>query len=867
MSESGKAIAVFAISAAAALIAYFGVLPQLLPGYQIDSDITQSEIVDKASETLHTYGYDVSELEPRSALTSSRRAIADFIHSRGRPELNEALASPDHLLPPFYSWEVNWIGPDEDRTQEAEISISISTDSDSDEDFSDPDIDVQFSPHGQLVSFGLSDIAEPAGLNPEVFANIHESPETPVYTFLEEHEPETITVLFDSTTDSETRIEEERLIIGKEDFIQVGSQIIETSYWERFDLEPDSISVDGNNSNTYHSNASLHFVNPDAIEGYQYELQLDLTAGGFPTDLSYEYNMAEPFEKASANYLEIFSGFGPVLIILIVLVLFFIRLNSRLMSPRIVFTDAIIFGLIMLLMGGSNLLAISSDFQFSPETFAISAGVIFITVFCTLAFIPFGATTESLSHESYPEKLYSLTLLRNGFILNPKVGRSLLYGISGGFGFLILVTLLLALDAYSLYPFDQEIPTGILLHDVLSGLVQISNGMLKAMFYTFFVIAPMSFFILAKIKNRYAGIALIITIALLVGGLVPESNHTLIDLAFRALSAAGLTYLILRFDVITLLTAIFSATIILNSKMEIMQPDLNLSSSLLIAITLLFPVIIGLVGVRKNTDDQYLPELRPEYLKKLAEEERIRQGHKLAREVHTSFLPQTLPQIPELDIAANCKPALDVGGDYYDFFKLSDNKLAVAIGDVSGKGIHAAFYMTLIKGYLQSLSRNGTGSAELLKSVHRLFRENARVGTFITLLYGIVDLNNNTFTFARAGHNPLLHFNNNTDELTAYQPDGCAIGMGSLNHFNQTVKEQCIPFESGDSLVLFTDGYPESTNPRNTQLGDEAFQKIIRDNRHHDAATMITNINKEVDQFRKTSRQDDDMTLVIVKRR
>lgn len=867
MSESKKTIGAFVILSAAALIAYFGVLPHIIPGQQIASGITKSEILDQSTETLLTHGYDVSELMSRSALTSDRRAVADFVHTRGRPELNERLRSPDQLIPPFYSWELKWSGTDQLQASETNISITITTDPKSREELNKADVETHFSPYGHLLSLNLSDVPEPTGLNPEVFSHLYQGPDTDITLFLEDHEPELITALIDSTTNAETRVEENRLIIGRSDLIQAGSKIIENTYWERFDLEVDSISVDNNNSNTYHSNVSLHFVTPDAVYGYMYEVRLDLTSGGFPTELSYEFEKTEPFEKAFADYLEFYSGIGPVLIVLIVLILFFIRLNNRLISPRIVFTDAIIFGLILLLLAASNLLAISTDLQFTPQVFAVSAGVILLAAFAALAFIPFGATTESWSHESFPEKMYTLTLLRNGFLINPQVGRALLNGISGGFAFLLLVTLLLLLDSHSLYRFDQELPTGILLFDFLSGLTQIGNGMIRAMFFTFFVIAPMSFFILAKIKNIYFGIALIILITLLVGGLVPESNHTLIDLGFRALSAAGLTYLILRFDVITLLTAIFSATLILNSKMEILTPDLNLPSALLIAGSLLIPAVIGLIGLRTNTDDQHLPDLRPEYLKKLAEEERILQGHKLAREVHQSFLPQSLPQFEELDLAARCTPAQEVGGDYYDFFKLTDNRLAVVVGDVSGKGIHAAFYMTLIKGYLQSLADDPLTPKELVTKTHRLFLENSRPGTFVTMIYGIIDLKADTFTFVRAGHNPLIHLQTHSENPIFHRPDGLAIGMGTPEQFERNLQEVTLPLYSGDVLLLYTDGCTESKNVHDEILGEEAFLNMSKKYSKHSASQMIEHLSEEIHRFSGNRKINDDLTLVAIRKR
>ncbi|MDZ7695106.1 MAG: PP2C family serine/threonine-protein phosphatase [Balneolaceae bacterium] len=128
-------------------------------------------------------------------------------------------------------------------------------------------------------------------------------------------------------------------------------------------------------------------------------------------------------------------------------------------------------------------------------------------------------------------------------------------------------------------------------------------------------------------------------------------------------------------------------------------------------------------------------------------------------------------------MAAICKPAYETGGDYYDFIQLDDHRIAVAIGDVSGKGIQAAFYMTFTKGILHTLCRETESPAEVLKKANRLFYENARRGTFISLIYGIVDLRKKTFRFARAGHNPILHYAAQSQTMDLLQPSGIGLGL------------------------------------------------------------------------------------------
>lgn len=860
-----KSVFAFVLLTGLGLLTYFILLPGEAPVRHMAPGINQKEIEPHAIEALQDLGYDVSQLQNRTQFSSAHNPLKELVHTRGRSEVNRRLGDTDQTTPPLFYWRTVWQYSADTGIDDANVSITITSGPETELD-TDANVAAHFTSFGDLISLELSEVPYPAGINPEIFTALFAESEelSPIF---DQDDPEIIQTRFDITAGQSSHIDDETLIITRDDAYRIGDELLNQTHWQTLNLQPDTLAA-APDPEAPNRLSTITYTSDELVGDHTYTVDLTFTSGGYLTGLDVDYELVESWEKPFGGALDLYRTIFIVLVIIGVLVLFVIRLNNQLIGFRLVLTDAIIFGFLLLVLIGSGILSQIADIsEFNVQFLMALFGILLMSAITTFGFIPFGATTESLSHDAHPEKLHSLTLLRNGFVFNQKTGLSLLNGVSAGFAIFLAAALLYLLDDFAVFDFSDNIPVDSQTSPVFSGISQMSNGMLRAMFYTFFIIAPAAFFIFAKSKNKILSFVFVVIISGVVGGITPETSHGFKELAYALGIAIVIAVIITRLDVVSLLAGLLVGFLLINSQLNVLPPATYLPA---VVVGWTFPVLLTLValpGLRKAPEDEFYPDFQPDYLKKLAEEERIRQGHKLAREVHTSFLPQSLPQLPELDIAANCKPALDVGGDYYDFFKLSDNKLAVAIGDVSGKGIHAAFYMTLIKGYLQSLSRNGTGSAELLKSVHQLFRENARVGTFITLLYGIVDLKNNTFTFARAGHNPLLRLDGSTDQLSVYQPDGCAIGVGSLSHFNQTLNEQSIPFKPGDSLILFTDGYPETTNTRHAQLGDEAFQKIIRDNRHHDAATMIANINKEVEQFRSTSRQDDDMTLVVIKRR
>ncbi|NIT56340.1 MAG: SpoIIE family protein phosphatase, partial [Aliifodinibius sp.] len=217
-----------------------------------------------------------------------------------------------------------------------------------------------------------------------------------------------------------------------------------------------------------------------------------------------------------------------------------------------------------------------------------------------------------------------------------------------------------------------------------------------------------------------------------------------------------------------------------------------------------------------------------------------------------------------MDLAAVCKPAYETGGDYYDFVQLDDHRIAVTIGDVSGKGIQAAFYMTFIKGILHSLCREIDSPAEILKKVNRLFYDNAQRGTFISLVYGIIDLKEKTFRFARAGHNPILRVAGDTKKLEELKPAGIGIGL-SKDNFDEHLEEVELSIEDNNVLVLYTDGIVEALSESQNFYGTNRLNEMIKSNVHKSASDMLNLLAEDVESFIGKAKQHDDMTIMVMK--
>jgi len=294
------------------------------------------------------------------------------------------------------------------------------------------------------------------------------------------------------------------------------------------------------------------------------------------------------------------------------------------------------------------------------------------------------------------------------------------------------------------------------------------------------------------------------------------------------------------------------------------SPDISVFYvSLLLTFAL---ILLGVFGFYNGEPVEELPEYVPEYINELKKDERIKQELQIARAVQQSFLPTKMPNGHGFEIAAVCNPALETGGDYFDFIEMDKNQLAVTIGDVSGKGIEAAFYMTFTKGVLHALSEDILSTSEMLTRINNLFLKNAKKGTFISLIFGIIDFNESTFRFSRGGHNPLLLFSSRTGKLKEYRPSGMGLGMANEELFRKQIKEITIQLSRGDILVLFTDGVVEATDARGRFYGDERLHSIIKRSSKLSADKILKALSDDLLRFGQGSEPHDDMTTIVIKK-
>jgi phosphoserine phosphatase RsbU/P len=282
--------------------------------------------------------------------------------------------------------------------------------------------------------------------------------------------------------------------------------------------------------------------------------------------------------------------------------------------------------------------------------------------------------------------------------------------------------------------------------------------------------------------------------------------------------------------------------------------------------------------IKVNTKDQ-LGELAQSFnlmtgsieglLQTAAEKKRLEEELRIARQIQMSLLPRGPLSIPGLAITALCVPAREVGGDYYDFFPLSRDRLGVLIADVSGKGTSAALYMAELKGVVLALSQRYDSPRELLIEVNRIISENLDSRSFITVTYAVIDLRARLMTYCRAGHTPVVFLPAGGGQgARVLTPSGLVLGLridGAAEKFAELLEEDRVHLGTGDVIVLYTDGITEAMNATSDLFGDSRLSQIVEEHGHLNSAELRERILREIEAFVGGADQHDDMTMVLLK--
>ncbi len=243
---------------------------------------------------------------------------------------------------------------------------------------------------------------------------------------------------------------------------------------------------------------------------------------------------------------------------------------------------------------------------------------------------------------------------------------------------------------------------------------------------------------------------------------------------------------------------------------------------------------------------------------------RIQQELNVAAEVQQSILPRNFSIVPEgsnIEIFAEMIPAKDVGGDFYDFFIIDDNRIAFAIGDVSGKGMPAALFMAVSRTFIKAIALKGKSTSDCLNQVNYLLSQDNPRLMFVTLFYGVLNLRTKELEYCNCGHNPPCLIYENGEPV--FLESGENIVLGVKKDYEYLSNKMTLA--SGQSLVLYTDGITEAMDKESNLFEEERLLEYLQKNGKSSPQNIITGMIKTVRAFAGDEPQSDDITVMVIK--
>ena len=810
--KNKRAALLLAAAAIAGLIVFIALIPGYSLFYSIDSKLDRGQAIKMSREIAEKIGEKLPDNLSQNTTFRTDAVSLGYLNSEvGIPETN-TLVRTDSI--PLNFWDVTWFDASEQSTPGTKLEVQISA-------------------GGRLSRF------------------TRHIPDTAAGPSLQE--PEALTVFHDFWTSHGLSA-----LMG-----------VDPSSWKMRSSEP--IKLD------HRQDWSLTLVKDSvAFTGLKEELKVRLygdqivsaNLSFYPPD---QFTTAYTARGSPFIFLTFSSWIVIFVLFAIGLVLFLKRYNegeagigSALLVAGTYYVAALIAVLLSFPSVGTGVMIGDMNTFYKNLVMGAAFILLWFPLYAILTFSSWGIG-ESSARAIWPEKLFTFDAASHFRLFNDRFGASTLRGYAFGG---ILLGIYAA--AHPLLHVSSTVAsvggTATMLDSYVPSVATLANSFAIALFCeTFYRFGLLSYFGKSKLVKGIAVSAILFIPSMfypLPYGDYSVLQHTLIAVAL----SAALIFLFLRYDFVTTLVA---STIFCSAQGLI--PIFNSSNSymatnsVISAVILLLPIAVSLAALWRKQQFELTVDLMPVHIRRISERERMSRELEIAKNVQNNLLPKSTPSVPSLEFGGICIPALEVGGDYYDFVQMQSGLIGTAIADVSGKGLPAAIYMTLTKGALLGSAEDQPSPRKVLSKINQIVYRSISRGTFISMIYAVIDTKTNRVKFSRAGHNPLALFSSDSTSAKLFTPNGLALGLDDGDKFDATLEEMEITLKPGDALVFYTDGFTEAMDSEANEFGEERLVELIEATRQLPVKQMIEKIDAGVRKFVGVAPQHDDMTMVVIK--
>jgi len=248
------------------------------------------------------------------------------------------------------------------------------------------------------------------------------------------------------------------------------------------------------------------------------------------------------------------------------------------------------------------------------------------------------------------------------------------------------------------------------------------------------------------------------------------------------------------------------------------------------------------------------------------EKKRLDHDLEIARDIQRILLPSEAPAINGFQISGINVPARQVSGDYFDYIHVDQDRLGVAIADVSGKGVPASLIMAICRSVLRAEAARNPSPADVLRKVNRQLYPDIKEDMFISMAYLVLDHQHDGVTLARAGHDAPLLYQRESQTITPIKSPGMVVGIDSGSVFDRLTVDFSVPLQRDDCLVLYTDGVTETLNSEGDEYGVDRMMQSVRASANDGAQAIVKTIIDDVREFTGSVPQNDDITVIAIRK-